>query len=309
MPQFGHGGNDCTEPTSIVSSQFVHLYVPAETSLPVGTGSAIGYPLVVVPPRYPAPPRLLDALGNLAGNMSRYREHPPPPDLAALVACTWERAEGPEPEGAVRVLPDGCVDVVWSTRAGLVLAGPDTGPVVYPVERDYAAAGLRLRPGVAGAVLGLPASELRDERPELSALWGRDAARLEERLALADPSERRKLLEESVRPLARQADPDELVLAGLPLLGRRGSSVAELARTLAISERALRRRFNAAIGYGPKRLDRIIRFRRLLRLASLRPQDGLAAAAAELGYADQAHLTREVRELSGLTPAELLALS
>jgi AraC-like DNA-binding protein len=238
--------------------------------------------------------------------MSRYREHPPPPDLAELVACTWERAEGPEPDGAVRVLPDGCVDLVWSTRGGLVLAGPDTGPVVYPVERDYSAAGLRLRPGVAGSVLGLPASELRDERPELSALWGRDAARLEERIALARPSHRRELLENAVRPLARDAEPDELVLAGLPLLGRRGSSVAELARTLAISERALRRRFNDAIGYGPKKLDRIIRFRRLLRLAGHR-EDGLAAAAAELGYADQAHLTREVRELSGLTPVELLA--
>ena len=241
--------------------------------------------------------------------MSRYREHPPAPDLAELVACTWERAEGPERDGAVRVLPDGCVDLVWSTRGGLVLAGPDTGPVVYPVERDYSAAGLRLRPGVAGSVLGLPACELRDERPELSALWGRDAARLEERIALAQPSDRRELLEQAVRPLAREAELDELVLAGLPLLGRRGSSVAELARTLAISERALRRRFNDAIGYGPKKLDRIIRFRRLLRLAALRREDGLAAAAAELGYADQAHLTREVRELSGLTPGELLASS
>jgi AraC-like DNA-binding protein len=239
--------------------------------------------------------------------MSRYSEHPPAPDLAELVACTWERAETLEPDAGVRVLPDGCVDLVWSTRGGLVLAGPDTGPVVYPIESGYAAAGLRLRPGVAGSVLGLPASELRDERPELSALWGRDAARLEERIALADPARRRELLEDALRPLARDAEPDELVLAGLPLLGRRGSSVAELARTLAISERALRRRFNEAIGYGPKRLDRIIRFRRLLRLTGLRRDGGLAAVAAELGYADQAHLTRECRELSGLTPAELLA--
>jgi AraC-like DNA-binding protein len=239
--------------------------------------------------------------------MSRYSEHPPAPDLAELVACTWERAETSDPSAGVRVLPDGSVDLVWSTRGGLVLAGPDTGPVVYPIENGYAAAGLRLRPGVAGSLLGLPASELRDERPELSALWGRDAARLEERIALADPARRRELLEEAVRPLAGEARPDELVLAGLPLLGRRGSSVAELARTLAISERALRRRFNDAIGYGPKRLDRILRFRRLLRLAALRRDGGLAAVAAELGYADQAHLTREVRELSGLTPVELLA--
>jgi AraC-like DNA-binding protein len=153
-------------------------------------------------------------------------------------------------------------------------------------------------------VLGLPASEVRDLRPELSALWGRDAARLEERIALAAPARRRALLEDAIRPLARDAQPDTLVLAGLPLLGGRGNTVAELARTLAISERALRRRFNDAIGYGPKKLDRIIRFRRFLRAAAMPGAGGLAA---ELGYADQAHLTRECRELSGLTPGELLA--
>ena len=50
--------------------------------------------------------------------MSRYSEHPPAPDLAELVACTWERAETAEPDRDVRVLPDGCVDVVWSSSGG-----------------------------------------------------------------------------------------------------------------------------------------------------------------------------------------------
>ena len=236
-----------------------------------------------------------------------YREHSPAPDLAALVACTWERREAPAAAGEVRVLPDGCIDVVWSSSRGLVIAGPDTGPVVYPVAGEYAAAGLRLKPGVAGSVLGLPAAELRDLREPLHALWGRDAARLEERIALAQPDRRRLLLEEAIRPLARAAHPDPLVLAGLEQLGRPGSSVAQLSRTLALSERALRRRFDHAIGYGPKKLDRILRFRRFLRRAALPRPDGLAAAAAELGYADQAHLTRECRDLSGLTPAELIA--
>jgi AraC-like DNA-binding protein len=239
--------------------------------------------------------------------MSRYREHAPAPDLAGLVACTWERRVGPLGVDEVRVLPDGCVDLVWSSSAGLVIAGPDTGPVVYPVASTYAAAGLRLRPGVAGSVLGLPAAELRDLREPLPALWGRDAARLEEHITLADPAGRRLLLEEAIRPLAREARPDPLVLAGLEQLGRPGCSVAELSRTLALSERALRRRFDHAIGYGPKKLDRILRLRRFLRRAALPRPDGLAAAAAELGYADQAHLTRECRDLSGLTPAELTA--
>jgi AraC-like DNA-binding protein len=239
--------------------------------------------------------------------MSRYREHAPGPDLTELVACTWER-DGTEPgSGEVRVLPDGCADLVWSSRGGLQVAGPDTGPVVYPVESGYEAAGLRLRTGAAADVLGLPLAELRDLRLPLEELWGDAAARLEERIAGAPPGERRQLLEHAVRPRAPELRPDPLVLESLSLLGRRGSSVAELCRALAISERALLRRFDRAIGYGPKKLDRILRFRRFLRSRGSLRAEGLAAAAAELGYADQAHLTRECRRLSGLTPGELLA--
>jgi AraC-like DNA-binding protein len=236
--------------------------------------------------------------------MSSYREHAPAADLDGLVGCTWERRGATA--GEVRVIPDGCVDVVWSVSGGLRLAGPDTGPVVYDPEPGYEATGLRLRPGAAGSVLGIPLTEIRDRRAPLEWLWGRDAALLEERLALAEPGERRRLLEQAVRPLAREAQPDPLVVASLALLGRRESSVAELSRTLALSERALRRRFDRAIGYGPKKLDRIIRFRRFLRRAGPRREANLAETAFELGYADQAHLTRECRRLSGLTPADLL---
>jgi AraC-like DNA-binding protein len=239
--------------------------------------------------------------------MSRYREHTPAPDLAELVACTWERQEGAGATGEVRILPDGCADLVWSSRGGLVVAGPDTGPVVYPLEPGYEAAGLRLRTGAAAEVLGLPLAELRDLRAPLEDVWDGDAALLEERIAGAPPDERLRLLEQAVRARAREVRADSLVLASLPLLGGRGTSVAELCRTLAISERALRRRFDRAIGYGPKKLDRILRFRRFLRRAGSQRDESLAETAFELGYADQAHLTRECRRLSGLTPAAFLS--
>jgi AraC-like DNA-binding protein len=236
--------------------------------------------------------------------MSRYREHAPAPDLAGVVACTWERRGG---AGEARVLPDGCTDLVWSRNGGLRIAGPDTGPVLYQLDPGYEATGLRLRPGAGGSVLGIPLAEIRDQRAPLELLWGRDAALLEERIALAEPAERRRLLEQAVRPWAREAEADPLVLASLRLLGWPDSSVAELSRTLALSERALRRRFDGAIGYGPKMLDRIIRFRRFLRQARSPSGVSLAETAFELGYADQAHLTRESRRLSGLTPGDLLA--
>lgn len=72
-------------------------------------------------------------------------------------------------------------------------------------------------------------------------------------------------------------------------------------------ERQLRRRFENAVGYGPATLVRVQRFQCFLALADSEPGTLLVRLAAEAGYADQAHLTRECRRLSGLSPAALLA--
>lgn len=103
--------------------------------------------------------------------------------------------------------------------------------------------------------------------------------------------------------------PDPLVLAATRRLGFPGSRVEWLADALGISDRQLRRRFHRFVGYGPKTLDRILRFRRLVSQSpAIRSGDGdLARLAAELGYADQAHMTRDCVALSGLTPGRLAA--
>jgi AraC-like DNA-binding protein len=240
-----------------------------------------------------------------------YREFAARPDLSELVACTWEReipsSSTPEP---TRVLPDGCVDLVW-LGDDLLVAGPDRGPVLSPPRPGQTIVGMRLRPGVAGLVLGLPASELRDERVTLERVWGDRGAELSERLGDAGSSRhRRRLLEEAVlQRLARVEKPDALVLAATRSLGLPGSRVGSLAGALGASERQLLRRFDAAVGYGPKTLDRVLRFQRFLSEArgATNGDAGLARLAAEVGYADQAHLSRECMRLSGLTPGRLLA--
>jgi AraC-like DNA-binding protein len=92
--------------------------------------------------------------------------------------------------------------------------------------------------------------------------------------------------------------------AGLdPLV--RAAATGTPRQQLGIGDRQLRRRFLDAVGYGPKTLERILRFQRFLRLAGADPD--LARLAVEAGYADQAHLTRECTRLAGLPPAQLLA--
>jgi AraC-like DNA-binding protein len=86
---------------------------------------------------------------------------------------------------------------------------------------------------------------------------------------------------------------------------RSGGSVAAVAASVEWNERRLHRHCLAAFGYGAKTLARILRMTRALDAA--RTGRPLAEVAAATGYADQAHLTREVRALAGLPPAQLLA--
>lgn len=243
--------------------------------------------------------------------MGSYREFAPSPPLHALVACRWLR-ELPEddPADSTLVLPDGCVDLIW--RDGkLVVAGLDLTARRSPVRGGLAIAGIRLRPGVAGAVFGLPASELVDVQVPLDDLIGSRGSELAERLGRADGHDAEYLLlEGTVAAAIVDRSPDPLVLAATRRLGFPGSRVDELAEALGISERQLRRRFHQAVGYGPKTLDRILRFRRLVAQAQ-GVSDGevdLARLAADLGYADQAHMTRDSVRLTGMPPAQLASL-
>ncbi len=99
---------------------------------------------------------------------------------------------------------------------------------------------------------------------------------------------------------------DRLVLEAARQLSRPGARAELIAGHLGISERQLRRRCQAAVGYGPRTLHRVLRFRRFVSLIDRAGATAdLAAAAAQAGYADQAHLTRESRRLAGLPPGAL----
>jgi AraC-like DNA-binding protein len=243
--------------------------------------------------------------------MTAYRELAPSNDVYSLVACRWLRqTEDDESSDSVLILPDGCVDLLW--REGeLLLAGVDRRAWPSPVTPGTRILGLRLRPGIAGTVLGMPASEVLDVHIKLEELIGPAASELSERLAESEgDDEAFTLLEEMVGSAMKAGGPDPLVLAATRRLGFPGIRVDELADSLGISDRQLRRRFHQSVGYGPKTLDRVLRFRRLVAQAGAvaAGESDLARIAADLGYADQAHMTRDCVRLSGLTPTELASI-
>jgi AraC-like DNA-binding protein len=245
---------------------------------------------------------------------SSYEELPPPPDLAPLVACLWRQSAGEDQ--VQRVVPDGCVDVLWISDGSQVraqVAGPDTGVHFESMPVGTSIAGVRFRPGAAATVLGLPLHALRDERVPLPEVWGSTAGELTERVLTADRPE-----VAAARGVVDRLDrlPE---VAGLPggwppegpglaeaLAGRAGpGTVRQMADDLGLSERQLHRRCLVAFGYGPKTVQRVLRFQAALRAA--RAGRRLADVAADAGYADQAHMSREVRDLAGVPMKDLLA--
>lgn len=238
-----------------------------------------------------------------------YRERPPPAGLLPSVACLWARVARPGADATTDVLPDACVDLIWERGHGLFVAGPDTGPVPSVTPAGTVLAAVRFAPGAAGPALGLPMSELLNQRVDAADLGTGPATELARALpGSLDPAQALRVLAEMTGAMTAEGPADPLAVHAARMLRRPGARADRVAARLDVSERQLRRCCQAAVGYGPATLRRVLRFRRFVAWADAgAPGGDLAAVAAELGYADQAHLTRECARLAGQTPAALLA--
>ncbi|MFJ4949998.1 helix-turn-helix domain-containing protein [Streptomyces sp. NPDC088760] len=215
-------------------------------------------------------------------------------------AVVWTNS--PAGTGTRPVLPDGCMDLMWS-EGRLLVAGPDTRPYL-PEGPARSWTGIRFFPGTAPALLGVPAHELPDLRVGLADLWSAARVRrLAGRIAAApDPA---SALEDLALDRAAEAGPPDPVLRRVVECLAEGHPVSATAAALGLGERSLHRRCLTAFGYGPKTLARILRLQRALALA--RSGTPYAETAVRAGYADQPHLAREVRRLAGMPLGELLA--
>jgi len=245
---------------------------------------------------------------------SHYVERTPFSQLAGIAECVWfqEVASGGEAHNQ-RVLPDGCVDMLWRDGV-LCVAGPDTRWRVESIPMGTSIVGIRLRPGAARVLFGnMPASDARNQQLDLADVWGARHTRqlvgqAAEARSLPQVAE---LLEAAVLArLPHTGGLDPLVTAAVAVLDNpRPEPVWAVAERLGLSERQLRRRFDSSVGYGPKVLEGVLRLRRAIRLAHSTPySDRVWAAdvAIEAGYSDQPHMTREMRRLAGVTPGELI---
>jgi AraC-like DNA-binding protein len=251
----------------------------------------------------------------IPGVRMRYREHPPPPALCERVACFWSITA---PAGAPghRVLPDGCVDILFDASGPPVVVGAMTRAIVtQATTRPTELLGVRFRPGEAAAVLGVSLRELSNGTVDLADVWGERGRRvadavlerrtvdgrlgllsraIEERLATRQNAEAGDVTTRRVRAAVR-----------FILGAERLPTIDALASRLGVTGRTLERAFDERVGLRPKALVRVVRLQRVVG-AMDRGAPTWTALAYDEGFSDQAHLVREVRALAGASPTALL---
>ena len=199
------------------------------------------------------------------------RERRPDPVLAQHVTCVWVQEVSVESAPFVhRRAPNGSAEIVCALGSMPRVLGPQTGPLVDHLGPGTTIVGVRLRPGAAPPVLQIPACETADLDLSADDLWGSSAVALGEALAgAASPDDAAALLERAVADrLADGPDLDAIAAeAAKRLLPIGAKGIHSLASSLYMSERQLRRRFEASIGLPPKTLQRILRFQRFIALA------------------------------------------
>jgi len=251
-----------------------------------------------------------------------YREYPPPAALADHVECLWHLRQ-PRPAGTAQTIyPDGrcelivhlatpprCWDAVsgWHLQARTLFAAQRVVAVRLEAAAPLDCLGVRLRPAASNLLLRGAAVRFRDRVVDLAALdpaFSRSLVRAARRFAGGSEAALWKLLASRCGP----SPIDNRMVAAIERLQRDAgrSRIDALARAAALSMRGFQLRFHAAVGLAPKEFARLTRLQ-----ATLRALDASDASISDLasdgGFADQAHATRELRRVTGHTPARLRA--
>lgn len=252
--------------------------------------------------------------------------------LRAEQAGGWEVVRPPDPHEGVelvgyhdrggqglqmRVLPEPGVTIVLMLDGELridrtrpVAAGIASGVGVNSVPvvgLDVACVDIHLSPLAAYSVLGGSIAELAGSVVGLEDLWGAKARTLRAKLAATDRwDERFGLLRAALAEelhANRPVDP-EVAFAWRRLVAGGGRRrITDLAAETGWSRKRLWSRFTAQVGVTPKRAAMIVRLSPAIQ--AIMAGTAAAEVAARCGYADQSHLTRDLKDLAGYTPTSL----
>ncbi|MDM0105651.1 AraC family transcriptional regulator [Variovorax sp. J22R24] len=203
----------------------------------------------------------------------------------------------------LRLFADGA-DSLGHTVGHAIVGGARSAYYARDVSVATRSVGVQLRPGAARALFGVPADELAERHTPLDALWGIQASEALERLYSAvSPRAQLALLEDLLNErLKRQPRAMHPAVAQALLRLGSGATVSDLVNASGYSHRRFIALFKDAAGLPPKRLERVLRFQRVMAAA---PGSGALPwvdLALQSGYSDQPHFNRDFLEITGMTP-------
>jgi AraC-like DNA-binding protein len=246
-------------------------------------------------------------------SLLQYREFPPGPCLVELVECFWAGTLRPaaRTSSCHRVLPDGCMDLLFDFRAGdsrrASIIGTMSRPFIFTTSGPVDLLGIRFRPGGLAGFIALEAAELFDARVDLTNFWGLWAQETWHRLGEATPADRVGLLQELLGARANgrlHIDPFIRHCVARIEADRGSLRIGDLEKSTGLSARQLERKFAQNIGISPKTFARVVRFKSVVAAADRPDPPDWVRLAGDFGFADQPHLVREFKTFSGLTPMD-----
>lgn len=235
--------------------------------------------------------------------------------LSPFVEAHWWRAAREEGR-SMRVLAEASSYILFELageRAGSAnLVGTLLRPVLVPLRGDVDRIGVKLRPGTANLLFGIPASDVRDRVVGLRDVSARFRPSLFDELsAAADFPARVRAVENWLRREIGRLDPSAPAVQAetnrLFDAVARGAGPQDLMELTGWNERRIQRLFLARFGASATTIRRLSRFRRSLTALETEDHPSRASASAGLGYSDQAHMCREFREFAGTDIGSLLA--
>jgi AraC-like DNA-binding protein len=204
--------------------------------------------------------------------------------------------------GGLRLFAD-AADVDGRPAGSALIGGARDGYYVRAVAGQQCSVGVQLRPGAAEALFGAPAGEFTSRHTPLEDVWGRQVETIRERLAEESSlDDRLSVLESLLAARVRQTRGIHPAVARALRRFTVTSDISHVVRETGYSHRTVISEFRRSVGLTPKEYTRVLRLQRVIR--GMRETGSLADLAGAAGYSDQAHLCREFREFSGLTPGE-----
>lgn len=228
--------------------------------------------------------------------------------LHPFVGCFWIITA--DRDATIRVVPDASTSISLQLQRGRTSRWMLRGPLVRPDVRRFTSpstlVGVRLRPGVAFLLSGIPAHTTVNRRIHLNASAAfRDLVEVDN--VPHNPIEYIELLERFLIERLRSACVHATVASAVREIEREHglSRVSDVASRCGVSPRHLNRLMRLWAGYGTKCFATIVRFQTTLQAIENAPTRSAAMLASDTGYFDQAHLTLELGRFAGETPRRL----